>query len=257
MTSRDTDKLNTEASTDNVLVGLLKTTWKTLSFPVHPAGWPFIAGFAVVTILLALLSNFLGLVGLLLTVWCLYFFRNPVRAVPQGKGLIVSPADGRVILIRENISLPAEIDEDVPSKDEWTCVSIFLSVFNVHVNRVPLAGKVKQVIYHPGQFLNASVDKASEKNERSTTYVETEDKKHYAFVQIAGLVARRILNDLKEGEKVSTGQHMGIIRFGSRLDIYLPKGVSPQVAIGQTAIAGETVLADMTSKAKPTEAISI
>lgn len=237
--------------------GVVSSTIKTLSFPVHPAGWPFIAGFAVVTILLALFSTFLGLIGLLLTIWCLYFFRNPIRSIPQREGLMVSPADGRVTGIIKGVGLPVEIDQDSVGEETWTRVSIFLSVFNVHVNRVPMEGVVKQVIYHPGQFLNASLDKASDLNERSTTYVRIDKTKSYAFVQIAGLVARRIINDLTEKQAVDTGQHMGLIRFGSRLDIYLPKGVNPLVSLGQTAIGGETILADFTSKEKARESIEI
>ncbi|MGE4312751.1 MAG: phosphatidylserine decarboxylase [Pseudobdellovibrionaceae bacterium] len=253
MTSQDAEP----TSIGDTLRSLACTTWKTVSFPVHPAGWPFITAFAIVTIILAFLSEFLGLVGILLTVWCLYFFRNPVRTVPQKEGLIVSPADGRVIKIDEKVSLPAELDAIEDSAADWTRVSIFLSVFNVHVNRVPMGGRVKQVVYHMGQFLNASLDKASEKNERSTTLVEVSPGKHIAFVQIAGLVARRIINELAVDQQVETGEIMGIIRFGSRLDVYLPKGVHPQVAIGQTAIAGETVIADMTSKDKAIEGRSL
>ncbi|MAQ70914.1 MAG: phosphatidylserine decarboxylase family protein [Alphaproteobacteria bacterium] len=252
------DNISESGSYLNTVKGLIKTTWNTLSFPVHPAGWPFIFAFALLTIILAFLSEFLGLVGLVLTIWCLFFFRNPIRSVPQKEGLIVSPADGRVILIKENIMLPAEFDlEPSLRESDWTRVSIFLSVFNVHVNRVPIAGKVKQVVYNAGKFFNASLDKASEDNERSATLVETQSGKHIAFVQIAGLVARRILNDLHEDQNVATGQHMGIIRFGSRLDIYLPKGVNPLVTVGQTAIGGETILADLTSKEKSRTSIDI
>lgn len=234
----------------STLKGVVSSTLKTLSFPIHPAGWPFILGFALIALVLCLFSSWLGLIGLLLTIWCLYFFRNPVRSVPQKDGLMVSPADGRVTAVTKNVALPVEIDQDKEDEETWTRISVFLSVFNVHVNRVPMAGTVKQVIYHPGQFLNASFDKASELNERSTTYVTVDKTKSYAFVQIAGLVARRIINDLHEGQTVETGQHMGLIRFGSRLDIYLPKGVNPMVTVGQTALAGETILADFKSKEK-------
>ena len=257
MTSPHADNHNENTTIAGTIKGMVSSTIKTLSFPVHPAGWPFIAVFAFVTILLSLVSTFLGLVGLLLTVWCLYFFRNPIRSVPQREGLMVSPADGRVTSITKNVPLPVEIDQTSEGEESWTRVSIFLSVFNVHVNRVPMQGTVKQVIYHPGQFLNASLDKASDLNERSTTYVQIDKTKSYAFVQIAGLVARRIINDLSEKQAVETGQHMGLIRFGSRLDVYLPKGVNPLVALGQTAIGGETVLADFTSKEKDRKAADI
>ncbi len=239
------------------LKGMVASSIKTLSFPVHPAGWPFIAAFAFVTIILSFLSTFLGIIGLLVTIWCLYFFRNPVRSVPQRDGLMVSPADGRVTGITKGVSLPVEIEDSNADEKNWTRVSVFLSVFNVHVNRIPLKGKVKQVIYHPGQFLNASFDKASDLNERSTTYVEVSKTQSYAFVQIAGLVARRIINELTEKDPVETGQYMGLIRFGSRLDIYLPKGVNPLVSLGQTAIAGETVIADFKSKEKARDAKEI
>ncbi len=254
MTSHDPQ--NTDQDTTHTLKDLLKTIWSTMTFPIHSAGWPFILGFVVVTFLLALVSCILGLIGAVLTLWCVYFFRNPVRHVPTKAGLIISPADGLVSQIKKNVSLPVELD--VPeSEADYTQVSVFLNVFNVHVNRVPFTGTVKQVIYHPGKFLNAALDKASEENERSTTLVETEDKKLYAFVQIAGFVARRILNDLKDGETVKTGQHMGIIRFGSRVDIYLPKGTNPLVTVGQTMLGGETVIADFKSREKARESITI
>lgn len=255
MTSEDhssgSDKQTIEAVKD-----LLKTIWNTVTFPVHPAGWPFILGFVVVTFLLFLVSDTLGMIGSVLSLWCVYFFRNPVREVPTKEGLIISPADGLVSQIKHNVSLPVELDAP-DSKNDYTQVSIFLNVFNVHVNRVPFSGTVKQVVYHPGQFLNASLDKASDLNERSTTLVETEDGKLYAFVQIAGFVARRILNDLKDGDVVETGQHMGIIRFGSRVDIYLPKGTNPLVTVGQTMLGGETVIADFKSREKARESVAI
>ena len=254
MTSHDDNKSDSNAV--ETLKGLGKTIWDSITFPIHPAGWPFILIFVVVTCLFFFLSEELGMIGILLSVWCMFFFRNPVRQVPTKPGLIISPADGLVSQINHNVSLPYELD--TPDEDsDYTQVSVFLNVFNVHVNRVPFSGKVKQVLYHPGKFLNASLDKASEENERSTTLVETEDGKLYAFVQIAGFVARRILNDLKDGQDVETGQHMGIIRFGSRVDIYLPKGTNPLVNVGQTMIGGETVIADFKSKEKARETTAI
>jgi phosphatidylserine decarboxylase len=239
------------------LKGLVKIIWETCTFPVHPAGWPFILGFVVASFLLGWLSCVLGVIGGVLTLWCIFFFRNPVRHVPTKEGLIISPADGLVSQIKKNVTLPIELDIDEEMTNDYTQVSVFLNVFNVHVNRVPFAGKVKQVIYHPGKFLNAALDKASDENERSTTLIETEDGKLYAFVQIAGFVARRIINNLKDGDEVKTGQHMGIIRFGSRVDIYLPKGTNPLVSVGQTMLGGETVIADFKSREKARESIAV
>ncbi len=260
MTDQDNLKnemdLEKDSNVGETIRTLLKTIWKTMSFPIHPAGWPFILGFVVITFIFFLISCFLGIIGAVLTIWCVYFFRNPIRHIPTREGLIVSPADGIVSQIKHNVPLPIELN--VPeSKADYTQISIFLNVFNVHVNRVPFAGVVKQVIYHPGKFLNASLDKASDENERSTTLVETKDGNLYAFVQIAGFVARRILNDLKDGDNVTTGQHMGIIRFGSRVDIYCPKGTNPMVNVGQTMIGGETVIADFKSREKTRESTAL
>lgn len=234
---------------------LVNTIKKTLLVPVHPAGWPFICGFALGTVILFKLSEFVGFIGLILTVWCVYFFRNPPRTVPQREGLIVSPADG-VVLKVEDAPLPAEIDlgeSDDPtlSAQTLTRISIFLNVFDVHVNRVPAAGTISQVIYHPGKFFNASLDKASEDNERSTAVLKLKDRDDsLVFVQIAGLVARRIINELKEDQTVEAGDVYGIIRFGSRADIYLPPGVNALVIPGQRMIGGESVLADLKSREK-------
>lgn len=250
------DNIDTQTNTKELVENLLKTIWETMTFPVHPAGWPFILAFVVVTAVFFAFSEILGLLGVVLSIWCLYFFRNPVRHVPTKEGLIISPADGLVSQIKKEVSLPVELDV-VDAESNYTQVSIFLNVFNVHVNRIPFAGTVKQVVYHPGKFLNAALDKASEENERSVTLVETENGKQYAFVQIAGWVARRILNDLKQGDVVKTGQHMGIIRFGSRVDVYLPKGVNPLVTVGQTMLGGETVIADFKSREKARESVTI
>ncbi len=230
------------------LEDMIDSIKKVIIVPVHPAGYPIIAAFAVVTLLLFLLSTFLGWVGVVLSLWCVYFFRDPVRHTPVKEGLVISPADGVVSAIVENISLPKELDWD--DAEDYTRVSVFLNVFNVHVNRVPCSGVVKKVIYTPGKFLNACLDKASEDNERSAALMETSDGKLVGFVQIAGFVARRIICDLQDNQEVATGERYGIIRFGSRADIYLPKGVAPLVAVGQTMLGGETVLADMKSKEK-------
>ena len=209
--------------------------------PMHPEGRKFVLIFGAVTLGLFLLSDFLGLVGLGLTIWCYYFFRDPERAVPDDPNCIVSPADGVVSLIEE-VAPPAELGmPDVP----LTRVSVFMSVFNCHVNRAPVAGKVTAVAYRPGKFLNASLDKASEHNERNGLCIEMQDGRTLAVVQIAGLVARRIVCCTHTGAFLQTGERFGLIRFGSRLDVYLPKGIVPKVKIGQTMIAGETVLADI------------
>jgi phosphatidylserine decarboxylase len=237
---------------------LKETIKQTVMVSPHRAGWPFIAGFAIVSVLLAMMSTGLGLLGLVLTLWCVYFFRDPVRAVPQREGLIVSPADGRVTKISEACPLPKELREGESAGDDedgdFTRISVFLSVFDVHVNRVPVSGTVRKVVYKPGMFLNAGNDRASLENERCAALMTLPGGEDFAFVQIAGLIARRIICDLKEGQDVKTGERYGLIRFGSRCDIYLPKGVSPLVCVGQRVIGGETVLADMRSNEAPREA---
>ncbi|WP_225028436.1 phosphatidylserine decarboxylase [Xinfangfangia pollutisoli] len=207
--------------------------------PMHRAGIPFVAGFAAATLVLFWIWDPLGWIGLGLTVWCYYFFRDPVRAVPQNRGLLVSPADGVVSLIGPAVP-PAELGL---GPQPLTRVSVFMSVFNCHVNRAPIGGKVTAVAYRPGKFLNAALDKASEDNERNALAIELDDGRKIAVVQIAGLVARRILCWTKPGQTLRTGERFGLIRFGSRLDVYLPEGVAPQVALGQTCVAGETVIA--------------
>lgn len=213
--------------------------------PIHKDGWKFVGIFALVTAVLYSMSNFLGMIGLILTCWCYYFFRSPKRTTPIRDGLIVSPADGTVCLV-EQVKAPAEYGMEDKGR---TRVSIFLNVFDVHVNRIAFSGTVKKIIYHPGKFLNASFDKASDENERQTVIVQNGDIQ-IAFTQIAGLIARRIRCDIKEGQDVSIGDLYGLIRFGSRVDIYLPPDVNPLVFVGQKMIGGETVIADL---ANPTE----
>ncbi|MFE3835537.1 phosphatidylserine decarboxylase [Pseudogemmobacter sonorensis] len=207
--------------------------------PMHREGIPFVAAFAAVTLVLFLIWAPLGWIGTGLTVWCYYFFRDPKRAVPENRGLLVSPADGVVSMIAPAVP-PAELGLGPAA---LTRISVFMSVFNCHVNRAPIAGQVTAVAYRPGKFLNASLDKASEDNERNALAIEMADGRRIAVVQIAGLVARRIVCWTKPGAQLRTGERFGLIRFGSRLDVYLPEGVQPQVALGQTAVAGETVLA--------------
>lgn len=209
--------------------------------PMHREGRKFVAIFAGITLVLFLIWLPLGWLGVGLTVWCYYFFRDPERVTPTRPGLMVSPADGVISLLEPAVP-PAELGlGDAP----MTRVSVFMNVFNCHVNRLPLAGRITQVAYRPGLFLNASLDKASSDNERNGLAVETAEGVRYGVVQIAGLVARRILCQVKAGQELATGERFGLIRFGSRLDIYLPEGVNPLVCIGQTTIAGETVIADL------------
>ena len=215
----------------------------TVVKPIHKEGYKFIAIFAAVTFLLFLLWQPLGWIGLGLTIWCYYFFRDPDRQTPVREGLLVSPADGVISLIEPAVP-PAELGMgDQP----LTRVSVFMNVFNCHVNRAPIAGRIAAISYRPGKFLNASLDKASVDNERNSLAIEMEDGRKIAVVQIAGLVARRILCEVEEGQALETGERFGMIRFGSRVDVYLPDGVQPLVALGQTMISAETVIADLTS----------
>lgn len=216
---------------------------KYIWLPIHREGWPFIALFAIGALLLGLLWGPLGWIGLVLTGWCAYFFRNPDRVTPARPGLVISPADGVVCLVGHAVP-PSELGM---GNEPRMRVSVFMSVFDVHVNRTPIDGKVTKIAYKPGKFLNASLDKASEDNERMAVRMEAADGAEFAFVQIAGLVARRIKCDLVEGQEVRAGQRFGLIRFGSRVDVYLPDGVAPLVTCGQRCIAGETVLADVTA----------
>ena len=206
--------------------------------PIHREGWPFVAIFAVVANLLAWIWSPLGWIGAILTAWCAYFFRDPVRTVPVGEGLVISPADGRVSMI-VSVAPPPELGlSDAP----MTRISVFMNVFNCHVNRVPVAGTIETIAYRPGLFLNAELDKASEDNERNAIIVNT-GKERFGVVQIAGLIARRIVGFVEEGDRLTVGERFGLIRFGSRVDVYLPDGYQPLVGVGQTTIAGETVIA--------------
>jgi phosphatidylserine decarboxylase len=208
--------------------------------PIHKEGYPFIGGFALASLILFWLWSPLGWIGTILTVWCALFFRDPVRVTPVREGLVVSPADGRVSMITMALP-PAELglgDRPLPR------ISVFMSVFNCHVNRSPIAGRVDRIAYRPGLFINAELDKASEDNERNG-FVITSEAGRIGVVQIAGLVARRIVCWVKEGQEVGAGERIGMIRFGSRLDVYLPAGSVPLVSEGQTSLAGETVIAEL------------
>ncbi|WGW03667.1 phosphatidylserine decarboxylase [Tropicibacter oceani] len=209
--------------------------------PMHPEGRRFVAIAAAITLLLFLLWEPLGWIGVGLTVWVYYFFRDPERVSPERPDIMVSPADGIVSLLEPAVP-PAELGL---GEAEMMRVSVFMSVFNCHVNRLPTAGRIEKVAYRPGKFLNASLDKASADNERNGLTVALPDGRRYGVVQIAGLVARRILCWSTEGQDLARGERFGLIRFGSRLDIYLPEGSTPQVRIGQTMVAGETVIADL------------
>ena len=225
---------------------------KSVLFPIHPEGYKFIAIFAVITAFLFSVSEILGWIGVILTLWCAWFFRDPARVTPQRTGLVISPADGVVNMITEAVP-PAELGlGDEPMRR----VSVFMNVFNCHVNRMPVTGTVKKSLYRTGQFLSADLDKAAEANERQSLLVETDDGKELVVVQIAGLVARRILCFVHEDQEMQAGERFGLIRFGSRCDVYLPKGSVPRVAVGQSAIAGETVLADLKSKEKQRETLT-
>lgn len=221
--------------------------WKSVAAPIHKAGVPFVAGGLVATFLLGWIWGPLAAVGALVTLWMAYFFRDPDRTVPTRDGLVISPADGMVQLIVDAVPPPELEMGDRPRPR----ISVFLNVFDVHVNRVPIGGVVARARYKAGRFHNAALDKASDENERMSIRVTMPDGRDIGFVQIAGLVARRILCDLREGQTVRTGERYGLIRFGSRCDIYLPEGVSPLVCVGQRAIGGETVLADLNSTEAP------
>jgi phosphatidylserine decarboxylase len=186
-------------------------------------------------------SHFVGWLLILVTIWVATFFRDPIRTTPQDPALIVAPADGLVTMI-SRVQAPPELAGEGGLSGEYSRVSIFMSVFDVHINRSPIAGRIARVAYVPGKFLNADLDKASEDNERQHFLVEREDGVRVGFTQIAGLVARRIMSFVKEGDQVAAGERIGLIRFGSRVDVFLPAGTGAQVLLGQRTIAGETVL---------------
>ena len=218
-------------------------SWKTYLLPtIHAEGWRVVGIFAAITALLAMIWGPLGWIGLVLTVWCYYFFRDPQRVTPEVKDIVVSPADGTVQMIAK-VEAPEELNM---GKKKFTRVSIFMSVFNVHVNRMPTAGTIlKKEYIAAGKFFNASLDKASKENERCNYLVKADSGSVYAVTQIAGLVARRIVPGVVDGQHLERIERFGLIRFGSRLDVYLPEGVEPAVKIGQTMVAGETILGRM------------
>lgn len=218
---------------------------KSIIPSIHPEGLLFSLVFIFVSYMMGMIFLPLGLIGGVLTVWCLYFFRNPDRVTPTDENLVICPADGVVQLIT---SVVPPVEMNLGTK-KLTRISIFMNVFNVHINRIPINGTIKVIHYHPGKFLNAALEKASEYNERKLYVVENKKNKvSIGFIQIAGLIARRIRCDIKEGQSVKAGERFGLIRFGSRVDVFLPQGVSPLVIEGQLTIAGETVLADLDAK---------
>ncbi len=221
----------------------IAASFRLVLAPPHPAGRPFILGGAVIVVLGIVLWHWLAWLGVLFVLFCLYFFRDPERVAPARPGLLLAPADGHVVsvLLTEP---PAELG--LGAAPRWR-VAIFLSVLDVHVNRMPADGIVTRIAYRHGRFLNASLDKASDENERNAVAIRLPDGREIAVVQIAGLIARRIICHVREGDSVFAGNRFGLIRFGSRTDLYLPEGVRPLVAVGQTMIGGETVLADLQS----------
>ncbi len=217
------------------------TTTVKWRFPaVHPEGRKYVLIAGGLTLLATLVTNILFWPFVALTVWVAAFFRDPIRTTPQGEGLIVAPADGLVTMI-QRVPIPRELASDLGDAP-LVRVSIFMSVFDVHINRTPITGTIRQVVYISGKFLNADLDKASDENERQHFVVEGRDGRKVGFTQIAGLVARRILGFVKPGDMVIVGQRIGLIRFGSRVDVYLPDDCAPQVTLGQRSIAGETVI---------------
>lgn len=210
--------------------------------PIHKEGYVFIAIALVATIVLANLWSPFGWLGAIITIWVCYFFRDPIRITPQREGLVISPADGRISQVASAVPPP---ELNLPA-EPMTRISIFMNVFDCHVNRAPVSGRITKMAYTPGLFLNAELDKASEDNERNALAIET-PAGTVGVVQIAGLIARRIVPFVKEGDAIAAGERFGLIRFGSRVDVYLPTSVIPLVGEGQTAIAGETVLADVSA----------
>ena len=234
-------------SLDKQSGGDLTTSTVKWRFPsTHPEGRKFVVGAAAVTLFAFLLGwEVVGWLLVGLTIWVFAFFRDPIRTTPRGDNLVIAPADGLITLISK-VPPPRELaGADGLADPEYTRVSIFMSVFDVHINRSPVNGRVRKVAYIPGKFVNADLDKASEDNERQHVVVETATGARIGFTQIAGLVARRILTFVREGDIVEAGERVGLIRFGSRVDVYLPAGTGPRVLLGQRSIAGETVIAEL------------
>ncbi len=226
-------------------MNLLDTVRNTI-VPIHKEGYPFVAAFFAGSLVLGWISEPLFWVGMVLTVWCAYFFRDPERVTPQDDDLVISPADGKV----SSIQMVVPPEELQLGSQPMLRISVFMNVFNCHVNRAPVRGRITNIAYREGSFLNAELDKASQENERNGLVIETTHG-NIGVVQIAGLVARRIVCWTNPNETLNAGERFGLIRFGSRLDVFLPAGAEPRVALGQTAIAGETVIAEFGSAKGP------
>ncbi|MEM8701954.1 MAG: phosphatidylserine decarboxylase [Pseudomonadota bacterium] len=231
-------------------MSIVDTVTKSL-VPIHREGWPFIAISLVATLVVGWFIDPLFWIGLFITGWICYFFRDPKRVTPVGEGLVISPADGVV----SHVGLVRPPQELEIGSEPLMRVSIFMNVFDCHVNRAPVGGKIERVAYRAGKFLNAELDKASEDNERNGLVIDMGETR-IGVVQIAGLVARRIVCFVREGETLSAGDRFGLIRFGSRLDVYFPEGTQPKVALGQTMIAGETILADLAQPQAPAQPLT-
>src|SRR4029077_875462 len=225
----------------------ISTSIRSQFAPVHPEGYPFIAGFAIATAVLFWLRSRAGWLAVFATLWCAYFFRDPQRVTPIYPGVVVSPADGRVVAVTTTVPPP---DLGLGSAP-LVRISIFMSIFDCHVNRSPVIGRVERIVYHEGLFLNASLDKASEDNERNALIISAPEGTRVAVVQIAGLIARRIVRFVTEGQALAAGQRIGMIRFGSRADVYLPASTVALVGEGQPALAGETILAELSPRSQP------
>ncbi len=219
---------------------------RRLLVPIHKEGYPFIVIAAIAAVIVGQLWEPLGWLLVIVTLWMCYFFRDPERVTPIRDGLVVSPADGRVSMITTLVPPP---ELELPA-EPMQRVSVFMNVFDCHVNRSPVAGRITQILYTPGLFLNAELDKASEDNERNALVIETAAAK-IGVVQIAGLVARRIVSFVKQGDELGAGERFGLFRFGSRVDVYMPPTAQLLVGVGQVAIAGETVLADLRAQEAP------
>lgn len=224
----------------------LTDTIRNTMVPIHREGYPFIAGFAVATLVLGLLWGPLFWIGLILTAWCVYFFRDPPRVTPVDDRLVVAPADGIVSSVGPAVP-PRELGL---SETEMLRISVFMNVFSCHINRAPVRGRISLIEHRPGQFLNADLDKASTENERNGLVVEG-PYGPVAVVQIAGLIARRIVCWAEAPGEIAVGERFGLIRFGSRVDVYLPSEARPRVAVGQVSVGGETVVAEFNSEAAP------
>ena len=227
----------------------LPTTTVKWRFPsVHPEGRKYAVGVGAAALLAFIVHwQFLAWILVGVTIWVATFFRDPVRTTPRGDNLVVAPADGLITMIARVPPPPELRGADGLVDGDYTRVSIFMSVFDVHINRAPISGRIRRIAYVPGKFVNADLDKASEDNERQHFLIERSDGLRLGVTQIAGLIARRILSFVREGDAVDVGQRIGLIRFGSRVDVFLPAGTSPKVLLGQRSIAGETVLAEIGS----------